>query len=216
MKINETVLVGIAMVVIAIPLFAVYQNKKGAKEILQKQQAKELAVQAENEKFLEEFDKQEELRKMSQILEAIKKVEAEQPPRITGNETDEEIYNNPYIKHIRTALNGYLSGSNIGAEEVVVPNVGGQEVCGLDSFDRTYYKSKFIVYNASDGDYGGVQAYIVFVDKPELFWAWVYRLSGGEYTLRGFCKVGPPDETKQEFLQEMQGYIKSGKMRFSL
>jgi len=47
---------------------------------------------------------------IDEIAEAIKKVEAEQPPRITGNETDEELYNNPYIRHIRTALNGYLDG----------------------------------------------------------------------------------------------------------
>lgn len=144
--------------------------------------------------------------------------EAEQPPRIAGNETEEEIYNNPYIKHIRTALNGYLDGSNTGAEEAIALDENKSDECGLDSFDKSYYQSKFFLYDVSDNDYGGVQAYIVFVDKPDtIFWAWVYRLGGdGEYSLRGFCKAGPPDESKDKFIQTMRSLIESSEMKFSL
>lgn len=155
---------------------------------------------------------------LSKIAEAIRKVEAEQPPRIVGNETEEEIYNNPYIKHIRTALNGYLDGSNTGAEEAMALDENKSDECGLDSFDKSYYRSKFFLYDVSDNDYGGVQAYIVFVDKPDtIFWAWVYRLGGdGEYSLRGFCKAGPPDESRDKFIQTMRSFIESGEMKFSL
>jgi hypothetical protein len=154
-----------------------------------------------------------------ELMEVIRKIEAEQPPRITGNETVEEIYNNPYIKHIRTALNGYLDGSNTGAEEVVaVTEAHSSDRCGLYVVDKSYYESKFFLYDATDNEYGGVQAYIVFVDKPDtLFWTWVYRLGGnGEYSLRGFCKSGPSEEKKERFLQVMKNYIESGEMKFSL
>lgn len=152
------------------------------------------------------------------LLEAIKSVEAEQPSRIIGNETAEEIYNNLYIKHIRTALNSYLDGSNTGAEESVALDENKSDECGLDSFDKSYYQSKFFLYDVSDNDYGGVQAYIVFVDKPDtIFWAWVYRLGGdGEYSLRGFCKAGPPDESRDKFIQTMRSFVESDKMKFSL
>src|SRR3989338_6185074 len=142
----------------------------------------------------------------SKIAEAIRKIEAEEPPRITGNETDEELRDNPYINHIRTALDGYLDGSNTGAEEVVAIGADAKEGCGLSDADRGYYKSKFILYQVANNDYGGVQAYIVFVDKPDtIFWAWVYRLGGdGEYSLRGFCKAGPPDELKEEFTKTIK------------
>jgi|SRR3989344_18266 len=154
----------------------------------------------------------------SKIAEVIRKLEAEEPPRITGNETEEEIRNNPYIKHIRTALNGYLDGSNTGAEEVVALGEDISSGCGLSDSDRAYYESKFLLYGATDNDYGGVQAYIVFVDKPDtIFGAWVYRLGGdGEYSLRGFCKAGPPDELKEEFTQTMINLIERGEIRFSL
>jgi len=153
------------------------------------------------------------------LAEAIKIMESEQPARITGNETLEEIYNNPYVKHIRTALNAYLDGSNIGAEEVIaMEEVDNSDDCGLDIVDKSYYESRFFIYDISDNDYGGVQAHIVFVDNPDtIFWAWVYKLGGdGEYSLRGFCKAGPPDEKKEVFLQITKDYIESGEMKFSL
>lgn len=152
------------------------------------------------------------------IAKAIKELEAQEPPRITGNETLKELYNNPYIKHIRTALNGYLDGSNAGAEEVVALGVDVSSGCGLSDSDKTYYKNKFFVYEAADNDYGGVQAYIVFVDKPDtIFWAWVYRLGGdGEYSLRGFCKTGPPDELRDKFVETMTTLIEQGEIKFVL
>ena len=83
--------------------------------------------------------------------------------------------------------------------------------------DKSYYESKFLLYGAVDNDYGGVQAYIVFIDKPDtIFWAWVYRLGGdGGYSLRGFCKTGPPDESKKEFTETMKSIIERGEFKFS-
>jgi len=152
---------------------------------------------------------------LSKIAQTIRKIEAKEPPRITGNETEEELRNNPYINHIRTALNGYLDGSNTGAEEVVALDDDFSSGCGLSEADREYYKSKFILSEVADNDYGGVQAYIIFIDKPDtIFWAWVYRLGeDDQYSLRGFCKAGPPDELKEEFIEIMENIIESGELR---
>ncbi len=166
---------------------------------------------------LNEFLNKERQMTTSELLAVVKKTEAMEPPRITGNETEAELYSNPYIKHIRTALNGYLDGSNTGAEEIVTFGDSSGK-CGLFSYEKPYYKSKFFIYDASDNEYGGVQVDIVFVDKPDtLFWAWVYRLGGdGEYSLRGFCKAGPTSETREAFTQVMEHVIKNGDVRFSL
>jgi len=220
-KINETALVSIILIIAAILFFDLYHNIKIAEDALYEQQAKEAEDKAFVEKFTQGITETKETHEdveMSKFLEAIKKLEAEEPPRITGKETEEEIYNNPYIKHVRTALNGHLDGSNSDAEEVMALGENQQSECGLSRFDKLYYQSKFFLYDASDNDYGGVQAYVVFVDKPDtLFWAWIYRLGGdGEYSLRGFCKAGPPDKNKEEFIHVMKSYIESGKMRFLL
>lgn len=154
---------------------------------------------------------------IEKALDSIKQVESEQPPRIVGSPSDEEIYNNPYIKHIRTALNGYLDGTNNGIENGVIEPPDDMPDCGLNTLDKSYYKSKFIVFGADDGEYGGVQADIVFIDKPDaIFWAWVYRYAGDndEYVLRGFCKNGPKEEFEEKFSEMMKEIIK--KSKFSL
>jgi len=149
---------------------------------------------------------------VQKISDAIKQVESEEPSRISENPTEEEVYNNEYVKNIRTGLNGYLDGTNIGVDEYAIEKSDlNEKKCGLNSFDKSYYKSKFIVVSASDNDYGGVQADIFFIDKPDtLFWAWVYRLDGdGEYELRGFCESSIPIDTKgSEFLDFVDSMIK--------
>ena len=107
----------------------------------------------------------------------------------TTNEKD--LYDNPYIKHIRLAFNGYLSGTNDGVEEgtAETSELDSGYRCGLDSFDKDYYKSEFTVVKVEKNDYGGMVAYITFLNNPDtLFWAWVYQYGGGEYVLRGFCE----------------------------
>jgi len=151
------------------------------------------------------------------LMDAIKRVESEQPSRIGNSPTDAEIYNNPFIKHIRVALNGYLDGSNQGMDDPnsAINGVDGMPNCGLKKFDKSYYKSKFVVYNASDNDYGGVQANIVFINKPDtIFWTWVYKLGEGGYTLRGFCSNGPTEDERSGFTDYVEQVIKESK--FSL
>lgn len=102
-----------------------------------------------------------------------------------------ETYKNPFVLHVRKALNGYLDGSNVGmsAPSVVIESEEKDGTkYGLDSFDKDYYRSKFVVYAVNDSLAGGKNVVIIFQDKPDkAFVAWVYKLAGsGEYDLRGF------------------------------
>jgi hypothetical protein len=154
------------------------------------------------------------------IMDAIKKTEAEQPPRIGKEPTSEEIYNSPHIKHIRVALDGYLDDTNTGVEEGALDATADELSCGLNSFSKTYYQSKFAILDAYDNDYGGVQAYIVFIDKPDtVFWTWVYRLGSwddedGEYVLRALCEKPPLEEDRDIFKAYIEDERKTAEYLF--
>ncbi|MDD4902844.1 MAG: hypothetical protein PHE24_07000, partial [Patescibacteria group bacterium] len=87
------------------------------------------------------------------------------------------VYQAPSVLHLRKALNSYLDGTNIGMEgrAVIEKRIIEGSLTGLDSFDKTYYKSKFIVLAIDPYDYGGELVTIIFQDKPDkIFQAWVY------------------------------------------
>lgn len=109
--------------------------------------------------------------------------------------TDEEliqyysVYKDPLVKHVRNALNNYLVGSTNGiSESAIKADISdNRTVSGLDSFDKSYYESKYIVFAINDGVMGGKVINIVFQDKPDkLFNVWVYQTTNGSYELRGF------------------------------
>ena len=103
------------------------------------------------------------------------------------------IYKDPYVIHLRKELNGYLDGSNDGISDsnlVIKSNKRDGYIDGLSSFNKDYFKGKFIVYTIENSIAGGKDIAIIFQDKPDkLFNAWVYKLAGGEYDLRGFSQV---------------------------
>lgn len=112
--------------------------------------------------------------------------------------SDEELkayyasYKNPYVVHLRKVLDVYLVDRYFGMDvpEVVdEKRVDGDTVHGLSAFDRSYYKSKFIVWQIDDHIGGGKDITLIFQDKPDrIFHAWVYRLGneGKDYDLRDF------------------------------
>ncbi len=101
-----------------------------------------------------------------------------------------ESYKSPYVIAIRKALDSYLSGKDDYLEDLAIESSKDEDaaVSGLDSFDKSYYKSKFIVYYKNRAIVGGQTIQIIFVDKPDkLFVAWVYDIGDvGNYTLRTF------------------------------
>ncbi len=144
------------------------------------------------------------------------KTELAKHSEFSENPTEEEVYNSEYIKHIRTGLNAYLDGTNNGVDEYAIKksNLDSGKKCGLDNFDKSYYKSKFIILSAKDNETGGVQADLFFVDKPDaIFWAWIYKTeNNGKYNLRAFCESSIPIDTKDPGFKDFtKGMIKESK-----
>lgn len=120
------------------------------------------------------------------------------------------VYKNPFVLYLRKALNAYLANDssevNISMAAVEKGNSDGI-ISGLDAFEKDYYKSKFIVLSINDSLGGGKDIQMIFQDKPDrIFYAWVYKLAGGNYELRGFNSKEHFDENE---IKEMIDYYKS-------
>lgn len=113
-------------------------------------------------------------------------------------------YKNLFVLHIRKSLDNYLAGASEGINQVAI-RVDKSEngtIGGLDFFSKDYYKSKFIVFAINDGVMEGKVISIVFQDKPDkLFNAWVYKLAGGNYELRGFWQNDNLTEKEMKKIQ---------------
>lgn len=100
-------------------------------------------------------------------------------------------YGDPFVVHLRKALNGYLVGTNDGMslpEVVIEKRTDEGSVYGLSSFDKSYYQSKFAIWRIDEALGGGKDITLIFQDKPDkIFHAWIYELGNGEgYDLREF------------------------------
>lgn len=125
---------------------------------------------------------------LSIYLKRIKSKSEEPSP---GSVAEKQIFTDPYVLHLRKALDGYLAGTNEGMSEpdLVIKPVKGDDkhVTGLDSFPKEYYQSKFVVISKADSLAGGKAINILFVDRPDkIFYTWVYLQGDGTYDLRGF------------------------------
>lgn len=100
-------------------------------------------------------------------------------------------YENPYVIATRKALNSYLNGGSDSLEREIAVKTWRDDqgiLYGLDSFDKSYYQSKFIVFAINDYIGGGRMISIIFKDKPDkVFAAWIYDVGDeGNYQMRGF------------------------------
>ena len=126
-----------------------------------------------------------------------------QPQELTPDQLEEyyQTYNNPFVMHVRKALNGYLAGTNEGLSD--------PDDVGLDSFSKDYYRGKFVVVWFDNSIAGGKDISILFQDKPDkLFTAWVYKTAVGEYELRAFWQSSTyTDEKLQELNKRFKTYL---------
>lgn len=166
--------------------------------------------------FISKRTKKSETVGIDELVTAIQKTEeaAGNVPKETRVFSEEErgkwnneIYKDPFVRHIRVVLNGYLSGTNEGMDspELVINPLGSNEtsVSGLSSFNKDYYKSKFIVLTVAGFIGGGKQINILFQDQPDkIFWVWVYHAPETDhYDMRGFAENV---NFSQEFIQNFQ------------
>ena len=117
--------------------------------------------------------------------------QAEQPSMTAEQRSTLEAgLRNPYVLHLRKALNGYLDGTNVGIDKpnLVIKFKCGGVPSGLDCFSKDYFRSKFVVFSFNDHiTFRGKVITIIFQDKPDrLFVAWVRRFGDGSYDLSGF------------------------------
>lgn len=121
-----------------------------------------------------------------------------------------KVYKNPTILYLRKTLNAYLANdsSDINISNVAVEKDSREGIIsGLDSFNKEYYKSKFIVLTINKSISGGVDIQILFQDKPDrIFYAWVYQLADGSFELRGFNSKA---EMKPEAIKAIQTEFKT-------
>lgn len=71
------------------------------------------------------------------------------------------LYENPFVLHIRKALNNYLAGTNEGINTLAIKVDKAEDgtIDGLDSFSKDYYKSKFIVFAINIGKFHLIETY---------------------------------------------------------
>lgn len=98
-------------------------------------------------------------------------------------------YSDPYVISLRNSFNAYLIGSYGSISEFAKKSSQDNDLglIGLDSFDRKYFGSKFVVWTLHDNPAGGKSIQLVSKEHPDrVFDVWVYQLSNGEYELRSF------------------------------
>ena len=112
------------------------------------------------------------------------------------NPIKESTIKDPYLQHLRVALDGYIAGTNNGIKlpEFVVKSgkTIENQILGLSSFDKSYYRSEFTVIKIEDGPSYGKILTIFFENKPDkIFECWIYKDENGYYDLRGFWEYQP-------------------------
>ncbi len=141
------------------------------------------------------------------ILPVYEQVKDTPPLPLTKRELEEyyRIYQDPYVMHIRNSLNEYLKlgKETSGIEKVAVEKATKDDLeYGLQSFNREYYKSKFVVIETYiQSDILKVIT-IVFQNKPDRYFITAVRATGNQsYTLENFFspKSFSTDDTKSMY-----------------
>ncbi len=148
----------------------------------------------------------------------------EPPIKLTGEQREEyyNLYKIPQVIFLRKAFNAYLAKEdNVECllSIAVQENRFDDLLSGLDAYDKSYYKSKFIVVKVNENTSitaasgNGIRAndiYIIFQDKPDrLFYALVGKDPNGEkMCLWGFnSKELQNDEALKTYKQMFREYL---------
>lgn len=120
----------------------------------------------------------------------------------------EAVYHEFSVRFLRDALDAYVANDSksVCILDAAVYKFNGKDkvfegiTSGLDAFDKSYYRSKFIVWSFTENSENGNNIMILFRDKPDrLFYAWVGRNPEGEICLMGF---NSRDDTDKKALEK--------------
>lgn len=148
---------------------------------------------------------QDESRKQTEIqtLSANDKTAPAEKPASKDLSGYYAVYQEKDVIYLRTLFDNYLAGRNISDDE----DRSG-EYALLDKVDKSYYKSRFIVYTFNKAIGGGNSFDILFLDKPDvLFHVWIYQLGGTKPDLRMFESVGLTDEQMKVLRTSIHQFI---------
>ena len=145
------------------------------------------------------------------------------PPDKTVNhqlESYKSVYRENNVIFLRKAFNAYIENDSSKAciSQTAVAKSDGKDygiegiTSGLESFDKAYYKSEFVVatYDDNKETEGSKDIQIIFRDRPDrIFYAWVGQNPEGMMCLLGF-------NSKNDInLEKLQETIKSTEPYFS-
>lgn len=119
-----------------------------------------------------------------------------------------DTYQDPQVIFLRKALDAYVNDQpgQLIASQAIKKAHDDSYTLGLDSFEKDYFKSKFIITNVSDEVDGGKVIQIISIEKPDrLFNARINKISEGKYELSGF---GSLDTIGKEVLSRSHEYFK--------
>jgi hypothetical protein len=90
------------------------------------------------------------------------------------------VYENPYVKHFRSAVSAFLEGTAEGLS--THSDIAEQ----LQNYSD-YIQDSFVVLSIDSADMGGKTLLLISQQKPDrIFEVWIYQLGNGEMELRGF------------------------------
>lgn len=147
------------------------------------------------------------------ILPTYERVIETPPLPLTNSELEwyYRFYEDPFVLHVRKALDMYLA---IGKETTGISKAavvkGSKEdmIFGLQSFGKEYYKSKFVVIETYEESETLKYITIVFQDKPDrYFFAGVQALGNGAYSLEEFSSLDPFDQDDVKTMHERYGEL---------
>jgi len=134
-------------------------------------------------------------------------------------ESYKTVYQESDVIFLRKALDAYLENDSSKAciLQVAVTKTDEKEygvegiISGLESFDKGYYKSKFVVATFGDNKEieGSKDIQIIFKDRPDrIFYAWIGNNPQGETCLLGFNSKNEIDPEKlREMLKSTEPYF---------
>jgi hypothetical protein len=132
------------------------------------------------------------------------------------------LYKTSEARYLRSLFNDYLAGESVtgdGNNQLAEENgrERAYEFSLLDKFDKSYYKSKFILYWFGKALGGGYQISIIFLDKPDrMFNAFVRTYPDGGSVMYGFDSANVTEDQMTKTRALVVAMFKADKEHYAM